>query len=382
MLAAVTEGFSRAYGSLDRGAVERGRWVVFLAICLTLAGLVWVESASYPKASAPNGAINAFAVFNRQLQMAGIGLAGLLVFTVLPSSRWLAGLSAMGFVIFVPWMAAALVWGVERQGTKAWLFVQPSEFAKVFLIVCGAWLLSRRPVRSLVQSNVLAFLGLVAVVAGLLVLQHDIGMLMLVAISATALLFVAGVRLVELFAFVACGLAAIAYKLLHDPVRLGRITSWLWPKEHLQGSGYHVMSALIAIARGRGFGLLPAGSPDKWYALPYPATDSIFCVIAAESGLWGTALLLTVFGALLVYAIVAAHNATSEFDRLAALGCGMLIAIHASIHMGVACNLLPATGLTLPFMSAGGSSLIASCIAAGVIANVARRGRAMAEAVA
>ncbi len=364
-----------AYRSLDPVAIERGRWVMFIAGCLIVAGLVWVESASYPRASAPDGTIDAFSVFKRQAQFAAAGLLVMFAFALMPTRRWLAGVSYVGLIVSIVWMVAAAVYGAPRHGTRAWLFLQPSEFAKVFLMVLAAGLFARRqPVRSLLQSNVVAFLLVVALVGGILVAQRDIGMLLLVAIAALAVLFVGGVSVVELMALAASGTAAVAALLVHDPVRLKRIGAWLWPKLYLDGPGYHVISMLIAIGRGRGLGLLPAGSPDKWYALPYPATDSIFCVIAAESGLWGTALLLGAFGALLVLALIAAHHATSEFDRVAALGCGLLLSIQAAIHIGVAVNLLPATGLTLPFISAGGSSLLASSIAAGIIANVARRG--------
>ncbi|MBC7287620.1 MAG: FtsW/RodA/SpoVE family cell cycle protein [Armatimonadetes bacterium] len=356
--------------------VERAHWIVFIAMCLIAAGIVWVESASYPEASVPVGAVDAFKVFKRQALMAG-GAA-----VVLFGTAWLTGegsLTTLGYVGFIGSliaMVAAALYGQEHQGTRAWCFgVQPSEFCKVFLLLLGARLLSRARANTIFQANVLWYVAAVGATVLALVLQRDLGMLVLVGLSTMALLFVAGVRGLDLFALSAVGTAGVAAFLLHNPNRLARITAWLWPMDHLEGAGYHVMSSLIAVARGRGWGLLPGGSPDKCYALPYPATDSIFCVIAAESGLWGTALLLFAFGALVVLGVMAAHSARSEQDRLVALGCTFLLAIQAAIHTGVAVNLMPATGLTLPFISAGGSSLLASALAAGAVASVARRGR-------
>jgi len=207
---------------------------------------------------------------------------------------------------------------------------------------------------------------------GVLFLQKDLGMLMLFVLSCLIILLISGLPARHFAKVAGAAVAAGAGFVL---LRHERILAWLAPMDHLDGAGYHIMNCKLAIARGAGLGLGVGQSPEKWYSLPFPQTDSIFCVWAAETGLWGTFALLLVFAALAWYTYTVASRATNPVHSLLAAGCGFLVCTQAAVNMAVATNLIPPTGLTLPFVSYGRTSLVGSALAIAVVLWVAQRTR-------
>ncbi|MCX7598603.1 MAG: FtsW/RodA/SpoVE family cell cycle protein [Armatimonadetes bacterium] len=353
--------------------------VTFVTLLAIAAGLLAVESAAYPITSRPGGFLDAFAQFKSQLGIAAIAVA-LLIIVPPFSEAALGGILGAGLVASVLFMVIARVEGGNIQGNYSWTPpigplppFQPSEIAKVCFAVVSAFWLGHQDPRTGKHAPLIGLYLLVALIlAGLICWQRDLGMLMVFALLFLLLLFLSGLSLPR---FLPAAMLVVLMGSGALMLRRDRLESWLRPMEHLDGAGYHIMNCKLAIARGAGLGLGIGQSPDKWYALPYPHTDSIFCVWAAETGLLGTGLLLGIFGAIGWFTYKTVCRAASRVHFLLAGGCGFLICVQAAVNMAVATNLIPPTGLTLPFISYGRSSLFSSALAMAVVLWVARRAR-------
>ena len=350
--------------------------LMFTTCAAIAVGLVAVESAAYPLTSGPGGALDAFVQFRAQIVTAVVAVAILLIVPAL-SERVLKWGGVFLLVTFWGLMVYARLAGGNRQGNYSWTPwigpippFQPSEVAKVGFAIVAAFLLGQREPRTYFHCpQVRRYLLISLVMAGTLVAQRDLGMLMVFALLFLMPLFLSGFPPIRCLMAAATVLGVGAAALL---ARRERLDSWLRPMDHLDGAGYHIMNCKLAIARGAGLGLGIGQSPDKWYALPYPHTDSIFCVWAAETGLWGTAFLLGVFGMLAWCTFQAARRAANRTHWLLATSCGFLVCTQAAINMAVANNLVPPAGLTLPFISYGRTSLLSSALAMAVVLWVAK----------
>lgn len=353
--------------------------LMFVTLLAIAIGLVAVESAAYPLTSGPGGALDAFVQFRAQLATAALAIVVLL--TVPPlSERTLKVIGIVAFVGCLSLMVYARLAGGNRQGNYSWTPwigpippFQPSEIAKVGFAMVAAFLLGRSQPRSYFSSPEMRWYMIISVTMALvLCAQRDLGMLMVFALLFLIPLFLSGFPVMRFLVAAASVVGVGTVALL---LRRERVDSWLRPMEHLDGAGYHIMNCKLAIARGAGLGLGIGQSPDKWYALPYPHTDSIFCVWAAETGLWGTALLLGIFAMLAWCTYKAACQAANRTHWLLATSCGFLVCTQAAVNMAVATNLVPPAGLTLPFISYGRTSLLGSALAMAVVLWVARRGQ-------
>ncbi len=269
----------------------------------------------------------------------------------------------------------------EINGATRWIVVgplsfQPSELLKFALIIYMATFLSRR-VRHLSiddkQQTLVPIAVLMGVLAVFLVLfQRDLGtMMVLVAIMLT-MLFIAGMKLKYLAglggAIVAAGLAAI----LLVPERMERFLTFLNPQEDLEGAGYHINQALIAIGSGGVFGLGLGKSIQAYGYLPEAANDSIFAIYAEKFGFIGVIVTLGLFGFLLFRLVRVVEHAPNMYTRLLAAGVFAWIFAHIIINIGAMVNILPLTGITLPFLSYGGTSMVFTMLALGLVFNISR----------
>lgn len=269
--------------------------------------------------------------------------------------------------------------GVEVHGSRRWLGVglgriQPSEFAKIaMVIVLAAWM-SRVERRATHFRDGLIFpicgLGLIA---ALIMCEPDFGTTLLVGFVGMMLMFVAGTRLSYLAVTVALGASAFAVAIMDDPIRRTRILAFLFPDKYPE-SAYHLKQSIVAFIGGGFSGVGIGNSIQKHLYLPEPHTDFIFAIIAEERGLIFTTLILLLFLVILYCGVKICRLAPETFGRLLAFGLTMCVVTQAAINIGVVTGCLPTKGIALPFISYGGSSLLASVIGMAMLANIGLSG--------
>ncbi len=381
-IAQATRGTRPTLGIWLRQWVDPG--LLLAATALLALGLIMVASASVPKASEIGDALY---YFKRQLAFAGIGLALAAVAYAVPLRIWersayaWAGLAALLLVlVLVPGI------GHEVNGSRRWLrlglTLQPSEFARFAAILFVAAYLARR--QEEVRTQWWGFvkpLLVAAFSAGLILLEPDLGSAAVLLAVVLGVLFLAGARLLPLSLFLAGGLGLAALAVILEPYRLQRLQSFLDPWQDPFGSGFQLAQALIAIGSGGWTGVGLGESVQKLLYLPEAHTDFLFSVLAEELGLVGVGAVIALFGLLVwrCFAVAArAERAGQRFGVWIAYGTGMWLGLQAFINMGVNLGVLPTKGITLPLMSAGGSSLVANLMALGLVHRVWREAREQA----
>jgi cell division protein FtsW len=252
--------------------------------------------------------------------------------------------------------------------------IQPSELAKFAVVTACASILAGNIKR--LESEplrwIVPLLFIVGAVSLLILLQPDLGTMMVIALTAFVLLFVAGVRLrLLLTTFVLSSVLGFAL-ILGKGYRRARFLAFLHPWADRQDTGYHIVQSLIALGSGHLFGVGLGASRQKWMYVPNAHTDFIFSILGEELGLIGELVVLALFGALVYAGIRIALRAPDAFGRLLAGGITAWLAIQALVNLGAVTGLLPITGVPLPFVSFGGSSLIVSLGAVGVLLSIGR----------
>jgi cell division protein FtsW len=347
---------------------------------LNVIGLVMVLSASTVQSLREFG--STWSYFIRQATWLGLA-SGAFMFTVSIDYRRWRRLAPVLLVLAGGLLFAVLVPGVglEVNGARAWLGVgsftlQPSELAKLALVLFLADLLTRRGAAMHDSRLTLRPALLVAgVFVFLMMLQPDLGGTMVMASLVFALLFVAGVPLLRLGLVTALGAAASLVLALQEGYRRRRLLAFLDPSADPAGIGYQINQSLVGVASGRLTGVGLGASRAKWGFLPNAHTDFIFAILSEELGLLGGALVVGLFVAFAVLGTKAALRAPDRFGTLVAAGLTAWVMAQALVNIGGVVGLLPITGLTLPFVSFGGTSLIVSMAATGILCNVARHGR-------
>jgi rod shape determining protein RodA len=359
--------------------LRRFDWVLFaLMVIIVAIGLAMINSAYQVPASEVEGDWTDDLVL-RQLLFAGIGLV-LYLLSAAVDYRVLVEHARWVFVVTLVVLVVTLVIADPTFGTAAWLDVgifgiQPSELSKVLVIIVLARVLgeSQRRLESsvpLVQSIVV--LGLPAV---LVYLQSDLGMVLLLSITWVGVVFVSGVRWRHLLVLGGLGAAAVplVWFRLKDYMR-GRVNDFLNPGRDPSGSSYNIIQALISIGSGGWWGKgYMQGSQSQLRFLRVRHTDFIFSVLCEEFGFAGALALVLLFAALFFRLLRIAERAQDGPGRLIVAGVTIVLFAQVFINMGVNANLLPVTGLPLPMVSYGGSSLITTMMALGLAQSVAMR---------
>ncbi len=291
---------------------------------------------------------------------------------------WMVLLAAviMLALVLVPSSVTRPIGGARRWFTHGGLSFQPSEFAKLALLVALAWYGERcgRAMGGWWRGVVIPGV-VIMVVVGLIFAEPDVGNALVLSAVSGAVLLVAGIRLRYLLPPALAGLLAVGLFIYHNPVRSGRIYSWLHVEETRAGKGWQAYQAKVALGSGGVLGRGLGDSREKMGYLPEHQTDFIYAIIGEELGLVGTGLVLVVFLAILVCGLYIAWNAADTFGLL--LGCGItfLIACQAVVNIGVVTSALPNKGLPLPFISRGGSNLLLLLACVGLLLSIASRGR-------
>ncbi len=343
---------------------------------LCVFGLVMVGSASPIISLQLYG--STWTILFRQALWMGVGLVALVLCARMSYRHWqrLRGpLVVVSFALLVAVLVPGV--GVTAGGSSRWigagvLRVQPSELMKLCLAVFCADLLTRRadrlsePRRALVP--VLIVLGSACV---LILKQPDMGTALVLCAIALGVLFMGGVPMKPILWVLALS-AGLAFVVgLADPYRRDRILSFLNPGAHRSGTGYQVWQSLVGLGSGHLFGLGLGGGRQKWGILPNAHTDFIFSVVGEELGLIGAVLLLGLFFALAWFGFRAATRAPDRFGSLLAVAVTVWITSQAVINVGAVIGVLPVTGIPLPFVSFGGSSLVVTMAAVGILLNIA-----------
>jgi cell division protein FtsW len=323
-----------------------------------------------------------WSILIRQSLWMGVGTGALLVTYKMDYRKWRRVRGPL-VVVTMGLLVAVLVphLGVSAGGSSRWIGVgmlqlQPSELMKLALAIFAADLLTRRSHLmadpKLVVVPVLAVLG----ISGVLILkQPDMGTALVLSCIAFGVLFIGGVPMTPILKIVGVfgGLAVVVG--LADPYRRDRILSFLNPGATRSGTGYQVWQSLIGLGSGHLFGLGLGGGREKWGTLPNAQTDFIFSVIGEELGFIGAALVLLLLGAFVWFGIRAATRSPQRFGGLLAVGLVAWLAAETLINIGAVVGVLPVTGIPLPFISYGGSSLVITMVAAGILVNIARQER-------
>lgn len=360
-------------------AFRQADWLQVVATTILLFfGLVALASVTVAK-SQPD-----WSTFNRQLLFAGLGIAAYLL-AVVVDYRTLRGFSTLSYVIAAVLLLAVLFFGTTINSTTGWFVIagvsfQPVELVKVLWIIAFSAYLARYA-RAFDQWRHLAISGAFALGLVVLILrQPDLGSAVVVAGIYLGLLLTANVRprqLLLLFSVLAVA-SVLSYMFLLQEYQKNRIRVLVNPTADAQGSGYNVRQAIIAVGSGqlfgRGFG---QGTQSQLNFLPEQQTDFIFAVLAEEFGFIGVLVLLSSFGVVLVRSVRIGRQSRDDFGAFLSAGVGIGFAVQVLINVGMNMGLLPVTGIPLPLVSAGGSSIIASLLALGLVQSVAVRRRAL-----
>ncbi|HWQ22734.1 MAG TPA: putative lipid II flippase FtsW [Gaiellaceae bacterium] len=367
----------RARGSVDQ------RLLVLVTLGLVAFGLVMVYSATSAAAALGDGDPMAF--LERQSAYALLGVGCLLVASRLDyhKLRYLAPpllLAALALCV------AVLAVAPEINGARRWFVVgpasfQPSELAKLSLVLfAAAHLARRRPPRTLGElAKPLGFLT--ALFCGLILLEPDLGTTISLCLTMFALLLVAGIPLRVLTAASLLAVALGAIAIWVEPYRRARIFSFLDPWSDAQGSGFQIVQALIGVGSGGVTGEGLGEGVQKALYLPEAHTDMIFAVIGEELGFVGSAAVVAAFGAFAVAGFRIALRCRDRFGKLLAAGLTALVCGQASINLAAALGIAPLTGIPLPFVSYGGSSLVVLLGAVGILLNIAVDGQVESASV-
>lgn len=296
---------------------------------------------------------------------------------------WVRKMSGVLILLSLVSLLMVVIPGIGREvnGSMRWMSlgfmnVQPSEFAKITTVLYMASYLDRRRIE--VQSRWSGFikpLMVLALLAVLLLLEPDFGAVVVLMLASLALLFLGGVKAGQFILTAMVVLSASILILLSQPYRLKRLTGYWepWTQENVYGSGYQLTQSLIAFGRGEFSGVGLGNSIQKLFYLPEAHTDFVFAIWSEETGLLGAALIIGLFVYIFVKAMKLGRRAYEQqqfFAAFVAYGMGLLIGFQGFINLGVNMGLLPTKGLTLPFVSYGGSSLIACFIALGLLLRV------------
>ena len=264
--------------------------------------------------------------------------------------------------------------GAHRWFILPGMRLQPSEFAKLALIIMLAWYGDhcQRLMQTWKRGVVMPGL-LIAAVLGLVFIEPDRGTTILLATVSCSMLLVAGVRWMHVLIPAAVGVAGLAVSILHDPMRMRRIFSWWNLEQHKDGVGYQAYQAMIALGSGGWSGLGLGNGRQKLGFVPEHHTDFIFSIIGEELGLIATLAVIAAFVVIAICGIYIALRSRDTFGSLLALGITLLISLQAAINIGVVTSALPNKGLPLPFISYGGSNLLAMFVGVGILFSVARQ---------
>ena len=354
-----------------------GLYLFFTAIILILFGLIMIYSASSIWAMYKFS--DAFKYVKQQGLFILVGIILVFVIRKIDYRIYYKNATKIFFSCIVL-LILVLIPGIGsvRNGSRSWFGIgsfgiQPSEFAKVGLIILTSKYLSKsnKFVKD-IKRGVIPILSVLFLVFGLIMLQPDFGTGMIIVVSILAMLFIAGVNMKFFIGLGLIGVIGIIILIVIAPYRMDRITSFIDPWSDPLGTGFQIIQSLYAIGPGGLLGMGFLKSRQKQFYLPEPQTDFIFSIISEEFGVLGVVIISSLFILLLLFGIKIALNTKDNFAKLLSFGLIFQMLIQAVMNLMVVIGLIPVTGVTLPFLSYGGSSLLVSMVAIGIIMNISK----------
>lgn len=369
----------------DRRQLRAGESVdipfLLLVLLLLTVGLIMLYSASSAQSEYDTGYTISTKYLQKQAVCAVLGLGCMVVFSRIPADFWYRFAWPL-YGISIVLLLSVLVVGESVNGARRWINVagirfQPSEIAKFTLIVLFARL--TRGFGTDAKKFRYGVLGFGAALLGILVplaLEKHLSAIMLMGMVAVVMMFVAGTRPRWLLLGAAAAAAFVLVYISFMGYAGDRITAWLHPEEDPGDTGYQILQSLYAIGSGGLFGLGFGKSRQKYLYLPFQYNDYIFAVVCEELGLVGALMIIVLFAALILRGYWIALKASDRFSTVLAAGLVTLIAVQTILNLGVVTNLLPSTGIALPFFSYGGTALAVNLGEMGVVLSISRqRGR-------
>lgn len=351
--------------------------LAIVVFALIVIGLIMISSASVVISFEQTGG-NYF-YLKRQLTFLGFGLIAMIFTSIVDYRIW------RKYALYIMILALALLavvllpyFASPSHGANRWIIlgpmnIQPSEFAKLALIIyLSGWLARRKDDIKSFSRGFLPFLLILSIVVFLVMKEPDLGTMAIIAGSAAVVFFVAGASWVHVLLGGVSGVLVILALILSAPYRLNRLFTFLNPQSDPQGIGYQIKNAMIAIGSGGLWGLGFGNSRQKYLYLPEAHTDAIFAVIVEEIGFIRSSVIVILFILLGFRGYKIAKEAPDDFGRFLATGITTWFILQAFINLSAILGLIPLTGVPLPFISYGGSSLVISLAAVGILLNISK----------
>lgn len=350
---------------------------LILLVLLLIVGLAMLYSASYAQSEYDTGYTDSTRYLQKQGACAVIGLVAMMLLSRIPPDFWLRTAWPL-YAISIVLLLCVLLFGQSVNGAKRWINIaglqfQPSEIAKFTLIVLFARLTkgfgqSAREFRYGVLGFGSALLGILIPLA----LEKHLSAIMLMGMVAVVMMFVAGTNPKWLLAAAAAAVVFVIIYITFMGYAGDRVTAWLHPENDPGDTGYQILQSLYAIGSGGLFGMGLGKSRQKYLYLPFQYNDYIFAIICEELGLIGALLIVLLFAALILRGYWIALRAPDRFSTVLATGLITLIAVQTVLNLGVVTNLLPSTGIALPFFSYGGTALAVNLGEMGILLSISR----------
>jgi cell division protein FtsW len=353
------------------------RWLLFAVLLLVLIGIAMVYSASFAVGESVFGDDAYFLV--RHIIWIGIGLLALTITARMPYHGW-QRIAPAFYGLSVLLLAVVLIPGVgtTTYGASRWLFVgpismQPSELAKLAVVIYLATWIARvgGDIHKLTFGTI-PFVLILSISAGLVMAEPDLGTTLCLVMTAGAVFFISGANVIHGLLGAVAGSLGLMHFVLNRGFRADRMEAFMNPWNDPTGVGWHTTQALLALGSGGISGLGLGAGRQKMFYLPNAHTDSVFAVVGEEIGLVGTTLVLGLFLLIAWRGLAIAAGAPDPMGRALAAGATLMITSQAMLNMAVVSHLTPNTGVPLPFVSYGGSAMVVSLAAVGIILNVSR----------
>lgn len=353
-------------------------WVlVFVVIILVLIGFIMVYSASYPDGYYKFGG-NGFYFLKKQLMAGVVGIVAMFI-AMNVNYRIYKKLNKIIFLVcIVAGVSLFTAYGTKANGAQRWIDIggfsfQPSEIIKIAGVLYMAYFLeSKSNVITKFKAGFIPSILLIGLFSGLIAIQKDLSTSAVLALSLSIMLFTAGANILYIIGLGGIGIVGAIFLIAKEQYRINRVLSFLDPFKYKMDAGWQVVQSLYALGSGGLFGMGLGKSRQKFFYIPEPYNDFIFSIIGEEIGFIGCTIIILLFVILIWRGIRIAMNAPDMFGSFVAIGITSIIAVQVLVHIAVVTSSMPPTGIALPFISAGGTSLVVLLGAIGILLNISK----------